>query len=156
MKRIIAVFVVLSSLSLAQTQKITPSPALMSSILDAWSAGGPAKAAVYYDKSPADIFFDLTPLEYKGWTEYNSGAPTALGVFDTIKFTLHGDAKVHRAGSTAWGTATWSAEGKLKNGNGVSLEGRWTVIWEKKGSQWLIVHEHLSAPWQPERESRHR
>lgn len=155
MKHVIAVLLVASSLSLAQAQK-APTPALMSAILNAWSTGGPAKAAAYYDNSPTDIFFDLTPLQYKGWSEYNAGAPTALGLFETIKFTLHDDAKIHRAGNTTWGTATWTADGKLKTGNGVNLEGRWTVIWEKKGSQWLIVHEHFSTPWQPERESRHR
>ena len=156
MKHIIAVLFVLTSLSLAQSQKVAPSPALMSSILDAWSTGGPAKAAVYYDKFPTDIFFDLAPLQYKGWSEYNAGAPAALGIFDTIKFTLRDDAKVHRVGNTAWATATSSVEGKLKSGNRVSFEGRWTVVWEKKGQQWLIVHEHFSAPWQPEAESRQR
>jgi ketosteroid isomerase-like protein len=25
---------------------------------------------------------------------------------------------------------------------------RWTVIWQKTGGQWLIVHEHVSAPLQ--------
>jgi ketosteroid isomerase-like protein len=25
---------------------------------------------------------------------------------------------------------------------------RWTVIWQKEGGQWLIVHEHVSAPLQ--------
>jgi len=80
----------------------------------------------------------------------------ALAMFQSLKFTLHDDAKVHRAGNLAWGTATWSGQGKLKNGNGVGLEGRWTVIWEKKSGNWLVVHEHFSVPWTPEAESRHR
>jgi len=26
------------------------------------------------------------------------------------------------------------------------MEGRHTAIWEKRDGQWVIVHEHLSAP----------
>lgn len=133
-----------------------PSKALMSKILAAWNTGDPAKAAPFYDKTPTNVYFDFAPLQYKGWNEYDAGVKQAMATFQSLKFTLHDDAKVHRAGNTAWGTATWSGQGKLKNGNGVSLEGRWTCIWEKKGANWLIVHEHFSVPWAPESESRHR
>ncbi len=133
-----------------------PTAVLMQKVIAAWNTGDPANAAAFYDKTPTNVYFDIAPLQYHGWKEYAEGVKQMFATFESMKFTLHNDAKVHRAGNTAWGTATWSADGKLKTGNGVSLEGRWTVIWEKKGSQWLVVHEHFSAPWQPEPESRHR
>jgi ketosteroid isomerase-like protein len=161
MYRSIVVGILLCASAFAQAKTATktanvPSPALMSRILAAWSSGNPANAAPFYDKSPADVFYDFAPLQYKGWTDYEAGVKQALGTFEYLKLTLHDDARVHRSGNIAWGTATWSGEGKLKNGNKLVLEGRWTLVWEKKGANWLVVHEHFSVPWTPEPESRHR
>jgi ketosteroid isomerase-like protein len=36
-----------------------------------------------------------------------------------------------------------------KDGKTENLEGRWTVIWEKRGDNWLVVHEHVSVPLPP-------
>jgi ketosteroid isomerase-like protein len=159
-KSILAVVLLFASAS-AQPKPATkgadaPSPVLMTKIIAAWNTGDPANAAPYYDKSPDNVYFDFAPLQYKGWDEYDAGVKRALATFQSLKFTVHDDARVHRAGNTAWGTATWSAQGKLKNGNGVSLEGRWTIIWQRKATHWLVVHEHFSVPWTPEPESRHR
>jgi len=133
-----------------------PSVGLMSKILEAWNTGGPGKAAPFYDKAPTDSFYDIRPLKYRAWSAYAKGAEQDLRGFEYLNLRLNDDTQVHRAGNIAWGTATWTGEGKLKNGNKLGLEGRWTVIWEKKNSRWLIVHEHLSIPWQPESESRQR
>jgi ketosteroid isomerase-like protein len=147
--------------AVAQTQPASkqtdlPSSALMSRIIAAWNTGDPANAAPFYDKEPANVYFDFAPLEYKGWNEFDAGVRQALAMFQSLKFALHDRARVHRAGGTAWGTATWTAQGKLNNGNLVSLQGRWTCIWEKRGANWRVVHEHFSVPWMPEPESRHR
>ena len=34
----------------------------------------------------------------------------------------------------------------MKQGKPFDFDGRDTVIWEKRGGRWLIVHEHVSAP----------
>jgi ketosteroid isomerase-like protein len=34
----------------------------------------------------------------------------------------------------------------MKNGSKSEGDFRWTVIWETNGKEWLIVHEHISAP----------
>ena len=36
-----------------------------------------------------------------------------------------------------------------KEGMNEPLDGRWTVVWEKRGKDWLIVHDHFSAPLPP-------
>jgi ketosteroid isomerase-like protein len=33
-----------------------------------------------------------------------------------------------------------------KDGSSDSLDWRWTAVWEKEGKDWLIRHEHFSAP----------
>lgn len=134
----------------------TPGKQLMVKILDAWTGGDTSKAVEFYDKSARNVYFDIMPLQYKGVAEYESGVKQVMAGFQSFHFTLHDDVDVHRSSSLAWATCTWTGEGKQKTGNRLSLEGRWTVVWEKKGSKWLIVHEHLSVPWAPESESRHR
>src|SRR3954464_5697203 len=77
----------------------TPGKGFMEKILAAWSHGGPAEAAVYYDKSPDDVYYDVAPLKYQGFAEYQKGAE---GAFESVTLTLGDDPKVHLAGNTAW------------------------------------------------------
>lgn len=161
MYKIAAVCLLLCASAFGQSKETAkaaevPSAALMQKIIAAWNTDDPANAARFYDKSSDDVFFDITPLEYRGWAAYEAGVKQQFAGFENLKFKLNNDEKVHHAGSTAWATATWEADGKMKNGNKVSLEGRWTVIWEKKAGKWLIVHEHFSAPWIPPSEMRQR
>jgi ketosteroid isomerase-like protein len=46
----------------------------------------------------------------------------------------------------AWATATGHGSLTKKSGGKDEMDFRWTVIWEKIENQWLIVHEHVSAP----------
>src|SRR5205085_5775883 len=42
-------------------------------ILNAWSMMDPDAAGKYYAKDADLVFFDLTPLQYKGWDDYYLG-----------------------------------------------------------------------------------
>lgn len=147
--------------SLAQA-KATPKPgdppskALMAAVLASFSNGDLDSAAAFYDKALQNVYYDVAPLQYKGWQEYSAGVKQVLAEFSVFKLTLQDDAVVHTEGKTSWATATFALDGKMKNGNKVSQVGRWTCIWEKKGGKWLIVHEHVSFPWAPEPENRQR
>jgi len=161
MRKLFVVLLVLASVLASAQAKPgdAPSKQLMAANLAAWSTGGPEAAAPFYDKSPENVYFDIAPVQYKGWTEYQAGVKEVLAGFETFKLTLRADdePRIHTAGNWAWGTATFTADGKLKNGNAVDLTGRWTVIWQKKAGKWLIVHEHVSAPWGgPEPEKREK
>src|SRR5437667_285248 len=105
---------------------------LMREELAAWETLDPAKAAKFYDQSAGDVFFDLAPLKYDGWKEYEEGVKKVLAAFSSIKFTLGDDEKVHRHGSLTWATATWTADAVTKAGEKQSLAGRWTLAWEKR------------------------
>lgn len=35
---------------------------------------------------------------------------------------------------------------KTKDGKSTETDVRYTGIWEKRGANWVLVHEHLSAP----------
>lgn len=132
-----------------------PSADVLKAYCDAWSTGGPDKAAAFYDKSASDVFYDIAPLKYKGWSEYDAGVRQLLAAFESAKLVPGDDPAVHLERNWAWTTSTFRLQGKQKDGNAVDLPGRWTAIWQNKGGKWLIVHEHVSTPWGgPEGEKR--
>jgi len=112
----------------------------------AWSELDPAKAAHFYAKDTDLTFFDVTPLKYRGWPEYAAGVPKAFAAYRSGKFTLNDDLRVHRHGNLAWATATWQGELTRKDGGNEHMEGRYTTVLEKRGKQWLLIHEHMSVP----------
>ena len=118
----------------------------MQKVLAAWETLDSAKAAPFYAKDADLKFFDLAPLKYTGWAEYAAGVDKVAADLKSIRFTLGDDARTYRRGNVAWATATMRAEVATKGGAKQTIEGRWTLVWEKRGKDWLIVHEHFSAP----------
>jgi len=124
-----------------------PDKRLMQQIMDAWATMDPAAAAKYYDQSPHDTFFDdAGGVKFVGWKAYEDGIRKVLTSEQSTKWTVNDDAVVHPAGNYAWGTATVHTEYVFKNGSRQVMDERWTLIWIKKGGNWLVVHEHFSAP----------
>ena len=128
----------------AQAEKKAAQPAndfkgLMQKVLDAWGGLDPAKAAPFYTQEPTRVFYDIAPLKYTGWKEYAEGVPKVLADYTSVKFTLGKDARAHQRGNFAWATATWHAEMVKKDGSKEGMDGRWTVLWEKRGDVPAIV-----------------
>jgi ketosteroid isomerase-like protein len=133
--------------SAAHSVSNSPDKALMQQIMDAWATMDPAAAAKYYDQSPDDVFYDdAGGVKFVGWPAYEAGIRKVLTSEQSTKWTVNDDAVVHRAGNYAWGTATVHTEYLFKNGSRQVMEERWTLIWIKNGENWLVVHEHFSAP----------
>src|SRR6266481_6217532 len=72
--------VLLSSLAFAKTKAkatnaaVPPNyKAMMQAEYDLWSTGDPTKVAPMFAKDADLIFFDITPLKYNGWAEYEKG-----------------------------------------------------------------------------------
>jgi ketosteroid isomerase-like protein len=113
----------------------------------AWSSGNTDNAGKMYAQEADLIFYDVTPFSYHGWKEYAPGVHKAL--LDSsaeAKLTAGKDLKVTRRGSVAWTVVPMHFYDKTKDGKVIEAELRYTGIWEKRGSQWLLVHEHISAP----------
>ncbi|HLY63093.1 MAG TPA: nuclear transport factor 2 family protein [Terriglobia bacterium] len=119
--------------------------ALMRKTLDAWETLDPANAAPYYAQDAENVYFDVAPFKYNGWAEYAAGVSRSFPDRASVKFTLS-DVRVHPQANLAWATASLHFERTTKSGAVHSLDGRWTLVWEKRGRDWLIVHEHVSAP----------
>jgi len=113
----------------------------------AWSSGDPNNAAKYYAKEDGLVFFDLAPFSYSGWKEYDLGVrKELLDQMVSGSLTAGKGLKVTRHGNIAWTTVPMHFSAKMKDGKTIDTPVRYTGIWEKKGKNWVLVHEHLSAP----------
>lgn len=112
----------------------------------AWSSLNPDNAAPMYAKDADLVFYDIAPLKYSGWAEYDKGVRNVLAGFESMKLTANNDLRVSRRGNIAWTTVTFHLSAKQKGGSQMEWDGRQTAIWEKRGGSWVIIHEHVSAP----------
>jgi ketosteroid isomerase-like protein len=116
-------------------------------IWDGWGAMKPADQARFYAKGP-HVFFDIAPVKYESWDEYQAGVTKVLSGFKAATFKVNDDAQIHKAGDSIWITATVAADMTEQSGKRDLSTMRWTAVFQKDGGKWLIVHEHVSEPIQ--------
>jgi len=120
---------------------------LIESYCAAWSSGNAEAPARFYAKDNGLVFYDLAPFAYHGWKEYHDGAQKEFFAnMATGSLTAGRDLKVTRRGTLAWTTVSMHFSEKTKDGKTTETQVRYTGIWEKRGANWLLVHEHLSTP----------
>jgi ketosteroid isomerase-like protein len=122
-----------------------PDKAYLQKIWDGWATLDPANTAKFYASGP-QTFFDIAPLKYNSWDEYEKGVKGVLAGYNSAKFSVNDDAAIHAQGDLVWATATVKNEMTNKAGKVEMGNFRWTVIFENEDGKWLIVHEHVSAP----------
>lgn len=121
--------------------------ALVSKIVQAWESMDIGKIDPYYATDFNLAFFDVAPLKYANWAEYRAGVQKAF--FEpnrSLKFTVNDDLRVHRRRGLAWAAFTFGADIVDKQGKSSHLDGRWTLILERRKGGWVVVHEHVSVP----------
>jgi len=113
----------------------------------AWSTGSADAPAMFYAKDNGLVFYDVAPFAYHSWKEYHEGVQKEfLEGASEIKLTAGKDLKVTRRGMIAWTTVPMHLMEKSKDGKTSEMDLRYTGIWEKRGTSWVLVHEHLSTP----------
>ena len=121
--------------------------ALVKDYYAAWNTLNPDNAAKFYAKDADLVFFDIAPLKYANWQEYSDTFKQTVGPgFASLVLTPGNDLKVTRKGNIALATLTFHLAAKQKDGTPMEFDGRHTMVWEKRGAQWLIIHEHISKP----------
>jgi ketosteroid isomerase-like protein len=139
----------LSSVSFAETKKAAsagPDKAYLQKILDGWSALDPAAMKQFYVQGD-HLFFDIAPVKYSNWTEYQTGVTELLKAYKSFKMTLNDDAQIHHEGNLTWAVATIKEDAVTATGKHELGTFRWTVLFQKQpDGNWLIVHEHTSVP----------
>jgi len=118
----------------------------MEKVYSAWSSLDASKPAMFYAKDANLAFFDVTPLKYKGWQEYEDGFRKVAADWSSGQITLGPDFHASQAGNIAWITYTLDLMIQPKTGDVMKMQARGTDILEKRGEDWLIIHEHVSVP----------
>jgi ketosteroid isomerase-like protein len=119
--------------------------AYLQKIWDGWATLDPAGQKEYYAQGP-HVFFDIAPVKYGSWDEYQAGVTNVLSGYKAARFTLNDDLQIHKSGDIYWVTATVASDMTEKSGKRDMGTFRWTAILEKQDGKWLIIHEHVSAP----------
>jgi ketosteroid isomerase-like protein len=120
---------------------------LVDDLCAAWSTGNTEAPGKFYAKDKGLVFYDVAPFAYHGWNEYREGVQREfLDNAAAIKLTAGKDLKVTRRGMIAWTTVPMHLTEQTKDGKTIEMDLRYTGIWEKRGANWLLVHDHLSAP----------
>ena len=120
---------------------------LVPQIIASWGTLDISKVDPYYATDADFAYFDLAPMKYNNWAEYRVGVQKAiLETNQSLKVRLNDDLRVHRRGSLAWATVTFGADLVSKQGTASHLDGRWTMVLEKRAKGWIVVHEHVSVP----------
>jgi ketosteroid isomerase-like protein len=124
-----------------------PDKAYLQKIWDGWSTLDPANTAKFYASGP-NTYFDIAPLKYGSWDEYEKGVKGVLSGYKSAKFTVNDDVAIHPHGDLVWVTGTIADEMVSKAGKVDMGNMRWTAVFENQDGKWLIVHEHVSVPAQ--------
>jgi len=56
------------------------------------------------------------------------------------------DLRVHHRRTLAWATFVFDMDIVSKQGAASHVNGRWTMVLEKRPAGWIVVHEHVSVP----------
>jgi len=146
----LAIFGALMTFVGARAQQKATDDATFRKLVDswcaAWSTGTADAASKFYAKDSGLVFYDVAPFSYHGWKEYREGVQKELADDAEIKLTAGKDLRVTRRGMIAWTIVPMHLMEKSKNGKTTEMDLRYTGIWEKRGANWVIVHDHLSAP----------
>jgi ketosteroid isomerase-like protein len=119
---------------------------LVEKILAAWMTLDAKNAAPYYAKDAGLTFYDLAPLKYSGWSEYEAGFQKIAAGMKSMKLALEPDLQATRYGDIAWTSFTVKGEMEPKEGKAMTMDVRISDVFEKRDGQWIIVHEHVSVP----------
>src|SRR6266849_2914150 len=112
---------------------------LVPKVIASWETLDISKIEPNYATDADFAYFDLVPMKYNNWAEYRVGAQKAL--FEpnrSIKLRLNDDLRVHRRGTLAWATVTFGADIVNKQGAASHLDGRWTMVLEKRPHGWIV------------------
>ncbi len=118
----------------------------------AWSALDVRNVAPYYAADADLLFFDIAPMKYTGWADYSRGIPEVFGDYQSAKITVHDDLQAFERDDSGWAAFTVGLDLIRKDGTAQHIEGRWTMVFERRQGKWLVVHEHVSVPLPPRAE----
>src|ERR1700735_1486304 len=125
----LTVFAVAKSSVKKSAAPAAPDKTYLQKIWDGWSTLDTANVEKFYATGP-HTFFDIAPLKYGSFDEYEKGVKTVLAGYKSAKFTVNDDVAIHPHGDLVWATATIAEQMTTKAGKVDMGNFRWTVIFE--------------------------
>ena len=133
--------------TLAQKQSAPDFNRIIKEYYAAWSTLNSDKPAPYYAKDADLVFFDVDPVKYTSWQQYHDNFKNNVAPgFTSLTITPNDDVKITRSGNLAVASLTFRLVAKAKDGSPLEFTGRHTIVFQKRGAKWLIIHEHVSKP----------
>ena len=126
--------------------------ALIDDYAEAWSTedGTLDTEAVeeLYASDPDLVFYDaILPERFVGFEDMIRSGEELFANLNSMTLTPTGDLDVRRYGERlAWTTTVIDMEAVSTEGAIMTFPMRQTAIWEQRGENWVMVHEHVSAP----------
>ena len=120
----------------------------------AWSPGerdfSAGHVADFYEQTEQYFAFDtLMPATsiMKGWQSFADNWELALTKLNNFRCELKEIISLEVRGDVAWtGLRLAVSANEIETGRKLDTTQQVTLIWEKQGGTWRIMHEHLSGP----------
>jgi len=114
---------------------------LLSEILGAWQIGDVEMLHKYYAEDVTVVSAFYVPPVI-GWANYASAYRAQRQRIQQVRMDRR-NTYIFVRGNVAWATYQWEFSA-LTDGRPSAAQGHSTLILEKRGGQWLIVHNHTS------------
>jgi uncharacterized protein (TIGR02246 family) len=108
-----------------------------------WSSKDTSAASQFYSNAPDLVFFDLGPT-HLGWQQYQKNIERSFDTIQNLDLTLNDDLRVVVGDGMALTTATGHISTTTKDNKNFESDIRFTGVWENKGGQWRLIHDHWS------------
>ncbi len=98
------------------------------------------------DETFSSLDFGRPHAGFEGWDEAAAYYRRFMAIPRSWRLEANDDLRVFVRGDVAWSKLSLRARGELRDGTAIDApESRVTLIFERRGGEWLIVHEHGSA-----------
>ena len=101
-----------------------------------------------YKKDEDFTAFDIAPPVggFPGWSQYSTAWYRVMKKYVEVNFDYLGDLRVFRRGDAGWSSVSCRWHGVTAGGASFSKDIRVTLVWVRENGEWVITHEHASAP----------
>jgi ketosteroid isomerase-like protein len=97
----------------------------------------------YYSDSATFVSSDYGP-PILGWKNWAAGYERQKAAFQQMQI-IRRNTFIYTHADVAWATYQWDFSAMLATGKGYDARGQTTLVFNKVGSDWLIVHNHTAV-----------
>ena len=112
-------------------------------MLAAWQVGDTAGMHKYFTEDVSVVAGTWTPPAM-GWTNYLAAYQVQRARMQQVRMERSNTLiRIAPSGNVAWACYQWEFSGMV-DGAASAADGQTTLIFEKRGDDWLIIHNHTS------------